>query len=549
MSNEFQPLALKIIKDSIVSSVYIDDKVVEPFQYDTTGHEKYLTVSKGLYDSFRSEKKSIDFYKYDANKKWEEDISYLFKNRDLVVLDWSLNDALGLKQVETLKILKKAVNTDNLHFVSIYTETPEKDFEEICYTIKSFFNSSFKQDSKQKCQILMDELEAEGVDTSFFSDLASTFKEYALLGGTRKEEVYKSLKEQIQQELTTNYPVFVKKMRVIDNAPEIACEILGYFINSENFIEALDSSVEINTNHLNENFLVINHTIIQVTNKSSPKPEELFQFFTDAIQKICGNLLTLISLEIRNLLRESSAFIGKDADSIEDAILFHQKNKKDSFLEFLMTILKSHVFSSFNYRHGKLESIKDVFWDGYNQHNKISPQKIDELDQNEKKKIDQLLKLNVYYNELHVSKVDGDIVKFGDIFANIGPNGKSDGKFFLCITAHCDCLKPKENIKNNFYFIAGERYDKAKAIMDGDGEFNSFIKFQNEIIAIRWQSRPIIYNIINNQLQNLQVQAVDGLSKAYNFNFITTLKDNYAQRMANNSFSFAMRVGIDFTSF
>ncbi|HEX8266292.1 MAG TPA: response regulator receiver domain, partial [Pyrinomonadaceae bacterium] len=107
----FTNTAKKIIEDSILSSLYIDDKIVEPFEKATDKNKKYYNVSKGLYSSFKKKNKSIDFYKFKAQRDWRSDADYIFRNRDLLVLDWQLDDAKDLKQTDTLEILRRAVET------------------------------------------------------------------------------------------------------------------------------------------------------------------------------------------------------------------------------------------------------------------------------------------------------------------------------------------------------------------------------------------------------------------------------------------------------
>ena len=135
--------ANSIIRNSILSSIYIDDKIVEPYDTDKVDVPEYA-ISKGIYESFRKAQKSIDFYKYSNEKNWEDDCEYLFKNRDLLVLDWDLAGNEAIYQPKTLEILARAVRTDSLHFISIYTGVDQKrDFKEILYLIKSFFNKQY----------------------------------------------------------------------------------------------------------------------------------------------------------------------------------------------------------------------------------------------------------------------------------------------------------------------------------------------------------------------------------------------------------------------
>ncbi len=537
-----------IIQNSILSSVYIDDKIVEPFTEKAAENEKYYNVSKGLFESFRTAKKTIDFYQYKKDKNWNDDVDYLFKNRDLLILDWQLDDTQQLKQPETLKILRKAVLKDNLHFVSIYTET--RNLDEILYTIKAHFDKSFTKESQQRCEKMFEALEDEsGTDIlKLFSEYDNSLFQLALTTGEEKKSQIAELKSKIQKALGNTYKTFSTSLRQIHSDWSKACDILGYVSHKEEpFTEIVDYDTDVRTDYVSDNFIVINHTIIQVTNKSAPEPKDLFEFFTNAVQKVAGNLLTLISLEVRGLLRESSGFVGKDADIIKDEILFHQLTKKEGFIEFLMSIIKSHTISYFDHQQGKIKSVNPTFWETYKSSKKLEDS-IESFNKDESKIIEEIKKLNVYYNILHISKHPNSLLRFGDVFYTIDQEQRKDGQYFLCVTAHCDCINPKDNIKNNFFFIKGQKGDLTKLIKDGDGVFCSYIQDEDGISAINWNPKPVIINIQDSKISEKKIIGKDGLNKDYTLIYHSTLKENYAQRMANYSFAHAMRVGIDFAS-
>lgn len=542
-------IATKIIQNSILSSVYIDDNIVEPFVEKNHENEQYYRVSKGLFDSFRIEKKSIDFYQYNQHKNWNDDIDYIFKNRDLLILDWQLNATEEIRQPETLKILKKAVETDNLHFVSIYTES--KNLDEILYSIKAYFDNSFNKDSKNACELLIEELDDEsGIDIlKLFENYKSSFFQLALTVGEERKNILKELKVCIREELgPENYKIFSKGINKINTDVNKACNVIGYYLHKEDIINETYYETEVKTDYITDNFIVVNHTIIQVTNKNDPEPKDLFNFFTNAIQKVAGNLLTLISLEVRGLLRESSGFIGKDADIIKDEILFHQLEKKEGFFDFLMSIIKSHTLSYFDHKQGKLQSVTRDFWDTYKKDKNLE-NSLNSFKENDNLIIEEIKKLNVYYNTLHLSKNSETKLRFGDLFYTVNDNQKKDGRFYLCVTAHCDCLNPKDNIKNNFFFIGGQiEKNSEKLIKEGDGGFNSYIRDSDEIFAIRWNPRPIVINISDSKITDNKLVGKDGLEKEYILIYHSTIKENYTQRMANNSFAHAMRVGVDFAT-
>lgn len=90
--------------------------------------------------------------------------------------------------------------------------------------------------------------------------------------------------------------------------------------------------------------------------------------------------------------------------------------------------------------------------------------------------------------------------------------------------------------------------DANKLVQDGDSVFCSYIRDAEDIIAVQWNARPVVLKIANNKIEQGQLVGIDGLDSNYTLSYHSTLKENYTQRMANNSFGFAMRVGIDFAS-
>jgi len=542
----FITVANQIIQDSIVSSLYIDDKVVEPFETITEANTSYYDVSKGLYSSFKENKKSLDFYKFQLGKYWKDDADYIFKNRDLLVLDWQLDDKKELRQSDTLEILHKAVATDNLHFVSIYTSTEARHFQDIFYIIKAHFEIDFNEKSKTTYYKFINDIEAEGIDSSFIKELSGLFKEVALIVDNKK--LLDELKTIFQDKLKDKVRLFYQCLKTLYPKNLIKqCEIFGYCLNEEQINNSPKSNYDLNFRFIGNGFVLIEHTIVQLTNKSNPKPVDHFDFFTRALLEVCGNPLTLTSLEIRKLLREGSGFIGKDVDSINDAALFYHKSRKENFFDFIVSIWKNYTHSYVDYNSHKLKSLNSDFWKSYEDQKKL-PEKLTLLmkDENIESLHKELSYLNTYYNTLHINKLNSDKIRFGDILVCQEGNYKND--YFLNITAHCDCEKPKENLKNNFYFLIGKKSLLRDELEKKEEGFNSYIKTKEELIAIKWGNRPVVLNIPISNMVDFVVNSKDGMQKDIPLRYLGTLKENYTQRMANNSFSFAMRVGIDFAT-
>jgi len=120
MSESYADLARNIIRDSIVSAIYVDDAIVEPYSVPGENQNAQFTLAQNMYASFRKEGKSIDFYKFRKDKNWQDDRHYLFKNRDLLILDWQLDI-----RDWTLELANSQQSTVNSQLSTIIPVQPE----------------------------------------------------------------------------------------------------------------------------------------------------------------------------------------------------------------------------------------------------------------------------------------------------------------------------------------------------------------------------------------------------------------------------------------
>ena len=137
-------------------------------------------------------------------------------------------------------------------------------------------------------------------------------------------------------------------------------------------------------------------------------------------------------------------------------------------------------------------------------------------------------------------QTDEFIVKMEDSKLNLY---KIDISYLLCITPHCDCLRPSK-INNYFYFVGGKEITPSQGLKKGDTEFISFIKTEKGLYCIEWEKPPFtIY--ISNKNNIINPIECDLMGQKITLKHLTWQKENYTQRIANESFSHASRVGID----
>ncbi len=543
---KYHDVASEIIRKSINSVMFIDDDLSEPFAIDIKG----VDLSKGIYESFKNEGCSVDFYKFQNYENWQKKSHYTLASRDMLILDWQLSKTPP-EHSPTLAIISEAVKRNNLHFLCIYTETEISSFPNIIYDINSYFSKFDLQEIENDISSLTQSLSDEGFNFSevFTQEVSGLLKEMVLdrknsgktfaiakskLEANSNKEASKKILDHLLQRI---------KDGVYPSLPYSFCAIGIKLNNAAIEIEKTINPKEIR-NYVSDNFLIVNHTIILITNKKEIKPNDLYKKFKEALISDSGNFLTLMGLEMRNLFRESSSFIGKDIDSINELAFFHHKDKSipsEAFYDFLRELWKSQS-SSFLYNDANQPKIFGVLED-YKSTNEID-KKMEEFLSSSTQYEQPLSKLNYYYNILRTDRKINDQIRFGDIFKLTSEKSEDMHQYLLCITAHCDCLYAKDKINNMFYFVKGSKGNLESALKEGDTAFNSYIANNNSIEVINWFTKPFTLFIPedrNNISQDIEITL--GNDKKV-LKFHSTLKENYAQRIANSAFIYPLHVGI-----
>jgi hypothetical protein len=534
----YQDIAKKIVASTIRNAIYIDDKIVLPFEESSDSTLK--GVCKKLYESFNTNNSTLDFYRFDAKNDWREKKDLFFKGKDLVIIDWHLDELKhnSYQHENTLPIISEAVKTDSLHFVCIYTQTPEQDFDGILYALKAYF-CELSADG----QILIDEffsnIEEAGIDTDKLkTELKTQLRTLALKKDDEKGKFLSQIDFFLKNEFQSIFSLsaFQKKIKEIFQTGDLICayQKLGYLLNEE-ILSLEKQKNSISVQFLSNSYIRINHTIILVVNKKGLMPEnDIFGKFSEAIIGTSGNFLTMMGLEMRNLFVESSAFLGKDIDSINENAFFHHYDKcehKSDFFDFLKQLWKEQSFAYLNNHTNELKLANETTLSEYRKNQSDNPIVLP----------NELAKLNYYYNIVEIPITESRKISFGDIF-----QGNNKSSYYLCVTAHCDC-NTSENINHQFHFIKGEKDNLLKLTQEGDAGYNSFIKGEKkDIIAIKWQNKPFTIFIpkdINNTAKSINVQIQN---KDATLSYCCSIKENYAQRMTNWAFANPLRVGIFF---
>ncbi len=537
----YENKAKLILKDAIKSAIYIDEKARSFYQVPSEKPENEEILSVSLYDNFKQNGISLEVFKYSKGDEInEEKIKFITENRDFVILDWKLDGEDG--EEESLKILSEIVSTNHIHFSTIYTS--EENLDDVLLNILSYFSG--------KNRAYYDEIK-EILELEEFSDELKT-----LFNEINVKRTNNDLVREYKREIYAKYRTIPTKLKEITGLEDVTCAIIKSSIALSNTVKS-DDNLECPTFVDNDKkIVVINNTIITILKKSENKADALLENFKNHIVEDVDSFNQLLGIELYNHLYRTSAITNDLAISFpKDALIHHRKKLKEDgigyfFNSFMDEVLMEKISMSLRNRESLL--LEDVLLDNFELG--LDPKYSD---------LSSLHKMNVFYNSFYFDK-QNQILNFGDVFL-IEPNEnhKETPKYLICLTALCDCLRPQDKIKSNFYFAEGSNIKTADALELGD---TAFISFLSNDITIKWTEitkdplrntygplyiKPLQYKVFENenkfdQNNQIKVHYLDktGQTKTEILTYIGTIRPNYAQRIANHAFSYPVRVGVDF---
>lgn len=548
----FDAVAAEIVKDSIRTAYAIDDDFIEPYSTQT-GDNK---MSQELYASFQKAGCSLELARFTTKKNWDLEQKQNLGKKDLLILDWELSKG-GTKFANSLYILNQAIQQPGLPFICIYTNAQDLDF--ISNNIFSYFWFG-KED-----QVLIENKIREFVD--FLEETITTFNEdkfkaiadnilNIIKTPSREKEILKEISKCFNDDFGNDAKdIIISAGKRLFNVPDIK-DILIYFslspngfLKSGNKIKKTDV-LPIHTTGNSYSFLIDN-AIVQIFKKTGPigsvPPEKLYEHLSQAICKRPHNFVSLLGLEFRNYFRDKAKTLGRELNSIdEDAFLYHQECIKseaageDHFSFFMKDIWNSQVTGDW---HGHSPKTLAVIEDYKTKHN--FNERLTAIIKNQGIDIsNSLAYLNKRYSMLRWEPNPPVSFRFGDIFKTSSP----EIPYLLCITSHCDCLRPKK-VNDMILFVAGKIIPTKSGLITGDEGFQSFIRDESDrVICIDWENKPFSIHIETSNLNLLKPVKVKYKNNFINLLYRCTQRENYTQRIANNALGNAGRVGITFAS-
>jgi hypothetical protein len=569
--------AFDILNSSINSAIFIDEKAKDFFsgtQINEDIPEERLSVN--LFNTFKEHGKSLAVHKFEvSNLENSKTLEYLFKGRDLILLDWELAEVDGQKH--SLELLSRAIKTPYINFCCIYSSSG--NFNGIPLFLDTYFS---------------------GLSTNDFSTIEETYSHIEL---EEIKDIWTKSEELIDVFLSENeiniesFPI----ERIRSKSKELILKYIFISLTIEKFIIPEHTIKEYEVLNAGNDSFIINNTFVLTLKKEVDTDSDyniLLRRISENIIKNKGSFFQLLGLEMQSVFNLNERFIDETILKSSTEALFQFRNHLKDDKTF-GTIIKKLLLeqATLKLRTAKLKLLDSEFL----------KQKSQELSDVIIKDED-LFQLNVFYNSVTVNSLDTDDIpnlNFGDIFKGSGDD------YYLCITALCDCYYPNK-INSNFYFVKGTAFEDIDlALKLGDTAFLSFLSNgkavywgsienpklkkitevtlsnsqddytllnkdieeqnkqieklrENQDILTRFLYKPFyikpaVYNVENNKLIDSKIRIWDITNNInretrnhnlnyYEIDYITTLRNDYAQRIANHAFGHPARVGVDFVS-
>lgn len=532
---EYKKKAKTILQDAIQSVVFIDENALEPYQSiikedNTADSIQTQKLSKSLYKHFNRNNISLDIHKFSSVEQAKTKI----KNKDIVLLDWHL-DGVQSGEEHALQILEEIVKEEHIHFCCIYTNSQLDNVINNCVTYFSGYTEDFctnvleeyelDDDLVEKANPFLDRIFAlpNPNDLMAIKKIATDLKKIPdLARSISRIEPLKSLES------------FNHKLKC-----------LAYAAKSKLFKSNNPAIPTIDFLNKSENVFSIRNTVVIILKKDHAKDsEKLINKILDEIIEKHNSYLLMLGLEMQTYIKRSCAFITGDVLDVKNETIayhWHQniKNKNEvNFEDFVKQIMVDQIDSKI--KRGNFILLKKDKFLNENRIRKTHDYK-------------QLARINAFYNG---SIIEGErLLNYGDIMFS-----PENNEYFLCITALCDCLHPK-NINFRFFFVKGSKYSVESAIELGDEAFISYISddecinwIQSGPATNRDNQKPVYIKpiqlyipnskITKNKITVLDWKGEESIKMSLEYKF--TLRPQYAQRISNHAFSHPLRVGIDF---
>ncbi len=504
----------EVITESIHSIICIDDHYVDAYDNieSIKKNEKDYRESQEMYKALSENTGcQASMVRFDENK----DISTLLRNQDLLILDWRLDDHADRPE-KTLEILKHAVLAD-IPYVCIYTKDPITDIFPLCaYFFSGVTNEELQHMSEGVGALSKDKMDLlksddiylpSDIEDVLVEQLKSEFEELGI-DCSEKREIYKAYLTLRVNKVDEKYLVSGSKTHICDNY-----------------------SVE-------KGVLCVKDTVILFMQKDQINAKQVLRKIAEAVKEVVENTVVNIiwlnySNQFKQALRKRNSFL-QDVKPEAFAYCVKKLSNSESDLELFVRELYRQELDDLVMAHNidfPIELKSALF------------SKIDKTNRSDL--YEQLITINSRIMLNHfLSQIEHNL-QLGDMFY-CENEGKKE--YWLCITALCDCTRPTINIDNDYLFVRGylltDEKDIKRAVKEAESKWDSYVEVDDKVVIIRW-AKPIKSLCVENVVV-VGNGSIEGKfrDRAITLKYIGTLKEKYVQRIVNNTFSNAERVGV-----
>ncbi|MCD8148495.1 MAG: response regulator receiver domain [Clostridiales bacterium] len=515
----------EIVKKSLRYVACIDDEFVDAYEY--SDNPEHVEFTKNMYRAIEQTCDChVEILPYSQNSS-QESISKCLENKDLLILDWEL---AGKNDLLPLKILVKAYEI-NMPFVCIYTNDP--DVDNICQVIQSYFSGYSDSEVNEVCKQWID---AGIMESDFKSDVLELSP--LLAEKPNSQKIIKHVKElfdgstdalvKLKYDKAKSWiPLWLKWSNAILPEKRLRCASKsseGTMIIDGMFVCCLPKP----TSHAKET-VNIEDLISTIAAKITETPNSVFNLVWLHYSNALRSVLQSRSQLFTGITDIALGYLSKELLKQGDAV--YNNWMKEFFRDEILDRMDA-IDMRYPLPNSIFECIRE-------QYKTINPENHTE----------ELVALNEKIMVNHMYSGVEHRIDFGDVFVTITKEGENNKEiYWMCVTPKCDCLRSERKIENNYLFVKGNKMDKpSKALADAESEYWSFIKNGEEIVSINWGKKliSVYFEEEHNCIEGVG-KKVEGVcsGKKYSYTYLSNVKENYVQRIANSSFAECNRVGI-----
>jgi hypothetical protein len=495
--------------------VCIDDDFVEPYSAKRV-KEYRRAFSKDMYESLTNKCEcAVTIVQY--KKKDSSNMKASINQKDLFVIDWNL----GADDVSRpLQLIDYALQS-NVSFICIYTN--EEDTISIRNSLLYYFSGIGKK------------------------DVEATTKAFEACGLTIEDEIMKLTHDCFATE-KTNLLKLINYYNDHASSPDSSdfnskgnSDWKKIYIACNNIcVPTKGSKYVLEKKNCGEDVVKIGGTFIFTFSKSEKDGKgvtadkliaTIAQKFSDSPNPILGAAWLYWANKFGEILESKGSFFANVSDK--------------AFAKYLQEVNRTdkEVFD---------DTVKDIF-------KKKMQQCMDHVEVSLPEEIKrdilsiEVMNTNSFTNDLgelnELLNTNSGLTNvchklyFGDVFVS------DDDKYWMCITAKCDCARPDIKIENEYTFIQGTTANIGTAMDYAEKGNYSFLRDKNRnIVAVEWKLKlhtVYVYNTIVGPGKKVVAKFVKGKRT---ISYICNICDSYAQRMANAAFAEAYRVGVSYAT-